>query len=79
MLAQAEERRCGSEMRKEGERRERVRRRGAAGRYLISTMPEGSRIPPRAVESTYISITSALMVGSITTHAPPRSSPSGGM
>mmetsp|Transcript_13101 Transcript_13101/g.27698 ORF Transcript_13101/g.27698 Transcript_13101/m.27698 type:complete len:209 (+) Transcript_13101:1076-1702(+) len=36
-------------------------------------------MPPRDSLSAYISITFSLMVGSITTHAPPRSSPLGGM
>mmetsp|Transcript_42286 Transcript_42286/g.111318 ORF Transcript_42286/g.111318 Transcript_42286/m.111318 type:complete len:205 (-) Transcript_42286:5950-6564(-) len=48
-------------------------------RNLTSQMPGGSRMPPRAFVSTYISIISSLMVGSTTTHAPPRSSPLGGM
>mmetsp|Transcript_30746 Transcript_30746/g.52577 ORF Transcript_30746/g.52577 Transcript_30746/m.52577 type:complete len:234 (-) Transcript_30746:5345-6046(-) len=42
-------------------------------------MPGGSRMPPRAFVSAYISIISSLIVGSTTTHAPPRSSPLGGM
>mmetsp|Transcript_15342 Transcript_15342/g.33136 ORF Transcript_15342/g.33136 Transcript_15342/m.33136 type:complete len:257 (+) Transcript_15342:678-1448(+) len=48
-------------------------------RYFTSQMPGGSRMPPRASSSAYISICSRLMVGSTTTHAPPRSSPPGGM
>jgi hypothetical protein len=42
-------------------------------------IPLGSNTPPRAVGSAYISMTSALMVGSTTTQAPPRSSQPGGM
>mmetsp|Transcript_30542 Transcript_30542/g.53706 ORF Transcript_30542/g.53706 Transcript_30542/m.53706 type:complete len:268 (-) Transcript_30542:1971-2774(-) len=51
----------------------------SSARNLISTMPGGSRMPPRDSASAYISIRRGLMVGSITTHAPPRSSPFGGM
>mmetsp|Transcript_9518 Transcript_9518/g.24534 ORF Transcript_9518/g.24534 Transcript_9518/m.24534 type:complete len:212 (-) Transcript_9518:3090-3725(-) len=47
-------------------------------RNLISTVPSASRTPPRATSSAYISIMLALMVGSTTTHAPPRSSANGG-
>mmetsp|Transcript_8566 Transcript_8566/g.34863 ORF Transcript_8566/g.34863 Transcript_8566/m.34863 type:complete len:267 (-) Transcript_8566:5720-6520(-) len=47
-------------------------------RNLMSTMPSGSNTPARHVSAAYISIISGLMVGSMTTHAPPRSSPSCG-
>lgn len=48
-------------------------------RNLMSQIPAGSRIPPRLSVSAYISIISSLIVGSTTTHEPPRSSPCGGM
>mmetsp|Transcript_11605 Transcript_11605/g.36759 ORF Transcript_11605/g.36759 Transcript_11605/m.36759 type:complete len:228 (-) Transcript_11605:630-1313(-) len=48
-------------------------------RNLMSQMPGGSRMPPRELHSAYISIISSLIVGSTTTHEPPRSSPCGGM
>mmetsp|Transcript_33163 Transcript_33163/g.74911 ORF Transcript_33163/g.74911 Transcript_33163/m.74911 type:complete len:223 (+) Transcript_33163:758-1426(+) len=48
-------------------------------RNFTSQIPGGSRIPPRDSLSQYISITLELMVGSMTTQAPPRSSPLGGM
>mmetsp|Transcript_12103 Transcript_12103/g.38687 ORF Transcript_12103/g.38687 Transcript_12103/m.38687 type:complete len:263 (-) Transcript_12103:28-816(-) len=47
-------------------------------RYLTDTQPGASSTPPRASVSAYISIWSGLMVGSTTTHAPPRSSANGG-
>ena len=37
-------------------------------RNLMPTMPSGSRTPPRASSSAYISMKSGLMVGSTTTY-----------
>mmetsp|Transcript_128291 Transcript_128291/g.357090 ORF Transcript_128291/g.357090 Transcript_128291/m.357090 type:complete len:463 (-) Transcript_128291:740-2128(-) len=48
-------------------------------RNFTSTMPAGSRMPPRDSTSAYISICAGLMAGSMTTQEPPRSSPPGGM
>ena len=47
--------------------------------YFTSTTPSGSRTPPRESGSAYISMQRSLMVGSMTTQAPPRSSANGGM
>mmetsp|Transcript_14912 Transcript_14912/g.40017 ORF Transcript_14912/g.40017 Transcript_14912/m.40017 type:complete len:200 (+) Transcript_14912:878-1477(+) len=48
-------------------------------RYFTSIVPSGSSTPPRARGSANISINRGLIDVSRTTHAPPRSSPSGGI